>query len=73
MVSAETASQVRSKISDDHTLPVSAYNPDGFESLETYAVLVAFEGPIAKSFADQAPRTSALPISVAWLSHSPQL
>ncbi|KAI0107756.1 gamma-glutamyltransferase 1 [Nemania sp. FL0031] len=35
MLSAETAAEVRSKISDFHTLNVSAYNPMGFESLPT--------------------------------------
>ena len=32
MVSDSYAASIRSKISDDHTLNVSAYNPDGFES-----------------------------------------
>ncbi|KAI9842239.1 MAG: hypothetical protein M1837_007384 [Sclerophora amabilis] len=35
MVSGETASEVRGKISDEHTLNVSAYDPSGFESLDT--------------------------------------
>ena len=35
ILSAETASIIRSKISDQHTLNVTAYDPDGIESLET--------------------------------------
>ncbi|KAI9787935.1 MAG: hypothetical protein M1816_007335 [Peltula sp. TS41687] len=35
MVSPETGAEVRSKISDPHTLDVSAYDPNGIESLET--------------------------------------
>uniref|UniRef100_L2FR44 Gamma-glutamyltranspeptidase n=1 Tax=Colletotrichum fructicola (strain Nara gc5) TaxID=1213859 RepID=L2FR44_COLFN len=35
MISPETGAEVRSKISDFRTQNVSAYNPEGFESLET--------------------------------------
>ena len=35
MLSDTTAEAIRGRIADAHTLPVSAYNPDGFESLET--------------------------------------
>lgn len=35
MLSPETAAEVRGKISDYHSLNVSAYNPSGLESLET--------------------------------------
>ncbi|KAK5448026.1 hypothetical protein LTS15_009050 [Exophiala xenobiotica] len=35
MLSAQTAADIRSKISDTHTLNVSAYDPSGIESLET--------------------------------------
>ncbi|KAI0474854.1 gamma-glutamyltransferase 1 [Xylaria cf. heliscus] len=35
MLSAETAADIRANISDFHTLNVSAYNPNGFESLPT--------------------------------------
>ncbi|KAK0659146.1 gamma-glutamyltransferase [Cercophora samala] len=35
MLSEEAAAETRSKIRDDTTLPVEAYNPDGFESFET--------------------------------------
>ncbi|KAI1179076.1 gamma-glutamyltransferase 1 [Nemania sp. FL0916] len=35
MLSSGTAAEIRSKISDFHTLNVSAYNPMGFESLPT--------------------------------------
>ena len=35
ILSAQTASLIRSKISDQHTLNISAYDPDGIESLET--------------------------------------
>ncbi|KAH0564831.1 hypothetical protein GP486_001779 [Trichoglossum hirsutum] len=35
MLRETTAAEIRSKISDLHTLPVSAYNPNGLESLET--------------------------------------
>jgi gamma-glutamyltranspeptidase / glutathione hydrolase len=35
MLLASTAETIRSKISDEHTLPISAYNPNGIESLET--------------------------------------
>ena len=35
MINATTAALIRSKISDFHTLNVSAYDPSGFESLET--------------------------------------
>ncbi|KAL9621989.1 MAG: hypothetical protein Q9160_003651 [Pyrenula sp. 1 TL-2023] len=35
MIHYSTAAEIRSRISDEHTLPVSAYNPLGLESLET--------------------------------------
>jgi len=35
MLSERAAADIRSKISDHHTLNVSAYDPDGLESLET--------------------------------------
>lgn len=35
MIQEATAAEIRSKISDTHTLPVSAYDPNGLESLET--------------------------------------
>ncbi|KAK1753162.1 gamma-glutamyltransferase [Echria macrotheca] len=35
MLSDETAAETRSKILDNQTQPVEAYNPDGIESLET--------------------------------------
>lgn len=35
MLNETTAERVRSKISDFHTLNVSAYDPTGLESLET--------------------------------------
>ncbi|KAK0628790.1 nucleophile aminohydrolase [Bombardia bombarda] len=35
MLSQEFAAEIRGKISDEHTQPVEAYNPDGLESLET--------------------------------------
>ena len=35
ILSAETASIIRSKISDQHTLNLTAYDPDGIESLQT--------------------------------------
>jgi hypothetical protein len=35
MLSDAFAAKVRSKISDDHTQPIEAYNPDGMEILET--------------------------------------
>ncbi|KAI9664986.1 MAG: hypothetical protein M1821_006434 [Bathelium mastoideum] len=35
MISAKVAAEVRAKISDAHTLNVSAYDPQGLESLET--------------------------------------
>ncbi|KAK4200015.1 gamma-glutamyltransferase [Triangularia verruculosa] len=35
MLSEDTAVETRSKIRDDRTLPIEAYNPDGFESFET--------------------------------------
>jgi gamma-glutamyltranspeptidase / glutathione hydrolase len=35
MLSANTSAKIRSKISDYHTLNISAYDPRGFESLET--------------------------------------
>ncbi|PVH80120.1 gamma-glutamyltranspeptidase [Cadophora sp. DSE1049] len=35
MVESKTAKQIREKISDDHTLPVQDYNPDGIENLPT--------------------------------------
>lgn len=37
MINSTTAAINRGKISDKHTLNVSAYDPSGFESLETYA------------------------------------
>ncbi|KAL1599561.1 hypothetical protein SLS60_007364 [Paraconiothyrium brasiliense] len=36
MLSSATAQRKRSKISDHHTLPVSDYNPDGYEILENH-------------------------------------
>ena len=35
MLKSETAASVRGKINDKHTLNVSAYDPSGFEILET--------------------------------------
>lgn len=35
MLSAEVAAEIRSKISDHHTLEVSSYNPNMLESLDT--------------------------------------
>lgn len=35
MLNASTAAEIRGKISDQHTLNVSAYDPSGLESLET--------------------------------------
>ncbi|KAJ9640240.1 hypothetical protein H2204_003465 [Knufia peltigerae] len=35
MLNARTAAEIRSKISDSHTLNISAYDPSGIESLET--------------------------------------
>jgi gamma-glutamyltranspeptidase/glutathione hydrolase len=35
MLDATTIDKIIAKISDDHTLPVAAYNPDGLESIET--------------------------------------
>jgi gamma-glutamyltranspeptidase/glutathione hydrolase len=36
MLKESTIAEIRSKISDTHTLNVSAYDPSGLESLETY-------------------------------------
>ena len=52
MLSATTAADVRSRISDFHTLNVSAYDPSGFESLQTHgtsAVTVADKAGMAIS------------------------
>ncbi len=35
MLSPATGAEIRGKISDIHTLNISAYNPTGLESLET--------------------------------------
>ena len=35
MIKEATAAEIRTKISDFQTLPVSAYDPNGLESLET--------------------------------------
>lgn len=35
MLETETIDKIVAKISDEHTLPVAAYNPDGLESIET--------------------------------------
>ncbi|KAK0110061.1 hypothetical protein ONS95_002719 [Cadophora gregata] len=35
MLESKTARQIREKISDEHTLPVHEYNPDGIENLPT--------------------------------------
>lgn len=35
LISSDYIAQVHAKISDQHTLPVEAYNPNGFESIET--------------------------------------
>jgi hypothetical protein len=35
MVSKQLGAKLRSKISEEHTLPIEAYNPQGFESLPT--------------------------------------
>lgn len=35
MLNKTTISNIRHRISDEHTLNVSAYNPQGWESLET--------------------------------------
>lgn len=36
MLNDTVASGIRARISDFHTQNVSAYNPDGLESLDTY-------------------------------------
>jgi len=36
MLKKSTIADIRSKISDNHTLNVSAYDPSGLESLDTY-------------------------------------
>lgn len=36
MLNQSTIDEIRSKISDRHTLDVSAYDPSGIESLDTY-------------------------------------
>jgi gamma-glutamyltranspeptidase/glutathione hydrolase len=36
MLSSASAERKRRTISDDHTLPISAYNPDGYEVLENH-------------------------------------
>jgi len=36
MLKKSTIAEIRSKISDKHTLNVSAYDPSGLESLDTY-------------------------------------
>jgi gamma-glutamyltranspeptidase/glutathione hydrolase len=36
MLSEATASDIRSRISDQHTQPLSAYNPEGLEIMNTY-------------------------------------
>lgn len=38
MIDNDTAAKIRARISDSHTLPVDAYNPEGFESLPTYVL-----------------------------------
>lgn len=35
MLNTSTIDQIVMKISDEHTLPIAAYNPDGLESIET--------------------------------------
>ena len=40
MLSESTAMQIRSEISDDHTLDVAAYNPEGLEVIPTYVCTV---------------------------------
>jgi gamma-glutamyltranspeptidase / glutathione hydrolase len=52
MLSAETAAEIRAKISDTHTLKVKAYDPDGIESLDTpgtSAIVVADSSGMAVS------------------------
>ncbi len=39
MLSEEFAAATRAKISDEHTLKVSAYNPEGFEIQPEYVHL----------------------------------
>lgn len=43
MLKDSTIAEIRRKISDFHTKNISAYDPEGFESLETY---VAFFDPV---------------------------
>jgi len=43
MLSEEFAAATRAKISDEHTLKVSAYNPEGFEILPEYVHLGAWK------------------------------
>lgn len=53
MLSAAKAAKRRGRISDLHTLNVSAYNPDGFESLETHGtshMVAADSSGLAVSF-----------------------
>jgi gamma-glutamyltranspeptidase/glutathione hydrolase len=35
MLDSATIDRIIAKISDNHTLPIAAYNPDGLESIET--------------------------------------
>lgn len=41
MLKQSTIDSIRGKISDFHTQNVSAYDPSGLESLETYELLIA--------------------------------
>ncbi len=42
MLSDSHAAETIAKILDDRSQPVDAYNPDGFESLETYVLQPKF-------------------------------
>ena len=44
MLSDRYTSEVRAKISDSHTLNVSAYDPDGLESSQEFVAIKNFLG-----------------------------
>lgn len=40
MLADSTVEEIRKNISDQHTQAVSAYDPQGYESLETWVIMV---------------------------------
>ena len=77
MLKDETTYGIRHKISDFHTQNVSAYDPEGFESLETYVTLANTNdrrlANCMDAYVDREPPMLIPPITRGWQFHSQRL